>query len=237
MSASHVDQLPLFEAAPEPIDLDRPRCKLCARPAWLRGDGLLSAYCTSTSCSNRVRICQVPECGREFIQNADGAGTRYCSIECKRVGYRPLAAEMPACAWGCGHRPRSRPRGLVWPYICPRCLDPVRHVSDRLKKHRVPHEWARALIAHPYCHAGCGVDILERVKLRHGEVGALLVVDHDHRCCPGAHSCGSCLRGLLCPSCNSAAGMLRDDPSLALKLADYLTANPYSLHNNGRTYP
>lgn len=31
-------------------------------------------------------------------------------------------------------------------------------------------------------------------------------VDHDHRCCPGPVSCGSCLRGLLCWSCNLHMG-------------------------------
>jgi hypothetical protein len=49
-----------------------------------------------------------------------------------------------------------------------------------------------------------------------------LCVDHDHACCPGKYSCGKCVRGILCRSCNQAEGFLKSNPDLARKLADYL---------------
>jgi len=33
-----------------------------------------------------------------------------------------------------------------------------------------------------------------------------LAVDHDRRCCSGDRSCGRCVRGLLCSSCNAKLG-------------------------------
>ncbi len=37
-----------------------------------------------------------------------------------------------------------------------------------------------------------------------------LAVDHDRSCCPGTRSCGECIRGLLCHSCNTGIGKLDD---------------------------
>lgn len=50
-----------------------------------------------------------------------------------------------------------------------------------------------------------------------------LAVDHDHDCCPSTKTCGNCIRGLLCGSCNSFLGRVNDN---AESLLDYLKKYP-----------
>lgn len=47
-------------------------------------------------------------------------------------------------------------------------------------------------------------------------------IDHDHGCCPGVYSCGTCIRGLLCARCNLGLGYFRDDPLLLETAIAYL---------------
>jgi hypothetical protein len=51
-----------------------------------------------------------------------------------------------------------------------------------------------------------------------------LKVDHDHSCCPGAVTCGKCIRGLLCDWCNRGLGIFRDDPGALRRASEYLGA-------------
>lgn len=48
-------------------------------------------------------------------------------------------------------------------------------------------------------------------------------VDHDHNCCPGEKSCGTCVRGLLCVKCNTGIGMLGDSVATIARALEYLT--------------
>jgi|JI9StandDraft_2_1071091.scaffolds.fasta_scaffold109670_2 hypothetical protein len=47
-------------------------------------------------------------------------------------------------------------------------------------------------------------------------------IDHDHSCCPGTVTCGSCIRGVICDSCNVGIARFNDSPDSLRRAADYL---------------
>lgn len=53
-----------------------------------------------------------------------------------------------------------------------------------------------------------------------------LAVDHDHSCCDGPTSCGKCVRGLLCTTCNKFLGHIRDSPAAMEFGKNYLIDPP-----------
>jgi hypothetical protein len=215
-----VSQESLFDVTPGRPGA--PRCAMCMHDArWNRVQNRYEAYCSGRSCASRDRLCRT--CGAPFTLRVAGAGNIYCSDACKIAGYRPRSqgASVAPCAW-CGAPNLHRSPGGTWPYICGTCVEPIRRVITRLKDHHVSHERARQLITDPYCEV-CGMDVLTPMPVLRGRPRPLLVVDHDHACCPPPlPSCGRCVRGLICGGCNSAMGLLRDSAHTARSLADYL---------------
>ena len=47
-------------------------------------------------------------------------------------------------------------------------------------------------------------------------------IDHNKKCCPGKKSCGKCVRGLLCNSCNTGLGHAREDIKILKNWIFYL---------------
>lgn len=52
-----------------------------------------------------------------------------------------------------------------------------------------------------------------------------ICVDHDHDCCAENKSCGTCIRGLLCKTCNTALGLFDDSVEMLTRAKDYLLAH------------
>ena len=78
---------------------------------------------------------------------------------------------------------------------------------------------------------GIAADILARQQgscvVCSRDLGGGFHIDHDHQCCPGATSCGQCVRGLLCGGCNyKILGHLRDDVAALQRAIEYLKNPP-----------
>jgi hypothetical protein len=83
----------------------------------------------------------------------------------------------------------------------------------RAKKHGLSHDKFDSLLA---AQGGvCPICLRDFV-------GQRVCVDHDHSCCSGSRSCGKCIRGLLCHSCNVTLGLMKDNPEDLDRAADYL---------------
>lgn len=55
--------------------------------------------------------------------------------------------------------------------------------------------------------------------------GVFLVVDHNHSCCFERKTCGKCNRGLLCRSCNTAIGLLKESEEILNSAIQYLRSH------------
>lgn len=81
-------------------------------------------------------------------------------------------------------------------------------------------QWEEMLQRQGNCCYLCGDQLDLRTDLKKRPIH----VDHDHTCCPGDRTCGTCIRGLACPPCNQGIGSFRDDPERMRRVADALEA-------------
>ena len=204
-----------------------------------RGSQLALWQDESTTLAGPVRICH--NCGQEFIRVKGMTGAKYCGPSCQSAGYRqgvtrwrsahPLALEYICGA--CKRHFTKTPHavcnsrfGQPAIYLCEPCTTNIRHVLNRMRNHRAPSELIyRVARGELTTCPVCGVNLTTPQRVKGGEYRILMVVDHDHACCPGQVSkCGRCIRGLLCNRCNMVAGALGESADLAAAMAAHLAA-------------
>lgn len=74
----------------------------------------------------------------------------------------------------------------------------------RFKKFNITAEWYAGKLKEQ--EGRCAICKTEKP----GGMGNTFHIDHDHKCCNKASSCGNCLRGLLCASCNVRLGIIEN---------------------------
>lgn len=110
------------------------------------------------------------------------------------------------------HKASNQPDGLQT--RCARCV----RAAALLKRYGVTLDTYDAMLAAQ--GGGCAICGADR-----SFDGSSLAVDHDHACCPGEVTCGDCVRGLLCRSCNQGLGNFRDRADYLIRAANYLQSS------------
>ena len=156
---------------------------------------------------------------------------------CKRHTSFKQGALGRRCAEGCTCKRHGRPKRLDWSSAEAkreyareyarqrRTANPERNREAARKwsqanpyyvKYRMSkQDWHSILDAQNGCCYLCGDQFdMENRKSIH--------VEHDHSCCGNEKTCGKCVRGLACRSCNQGIGSFKDDPERMRRAANAL---------------
>lgn len=177
-------------------------------------------------------LCDYPDCGRpaRSRQLCSSHGRQRAQGKELRPISQTRLCKFPGCdkkheadGWCQGHRYQARTNGPMRPlgsYVqhTEICIHP--HCSQ-MSIWRSACREHRVLATHHFSSERAGDLFTEpRCAICHSTEN--LRVDHDHACCPGGGSCGECIRGLLCNSCNLGLGWFQDDSDRLRNALDYV---------------
>lgn len=140
-------------------------------------------------------------------QKASLDGVSHCCMACRRIQLDKRKK------WDEAYKARHPERRRQSAVRYQRANAEVTSWASRLKKYGLDKQALEEMIARQG-----GACLLCR-----GDLGDTWTVDHDHACCPKAHTCGQCVRGILCRRCNIALGMFNEDPDLLIAASIYVT--------------
>jgi hypothetical protein len=112
-------------------------------------------------------------------------------------------------------------------YVARPEVGPVR--TQRWRTGASPEQWAAMFAGQGGRCYLCGDELPDLPPgLRGGRAkrpgGVIVVLDHDHRHCPKGWSCPVCWRGIAHGNCNTAIGLLGDDPERIIGVGRALAA-------------
>lgn len=148
-----------------------------------------------------ILICNLVHCNREVhIKKFQLCAAHYFQ-QWRGVPFTVLEGPAPvkgSCeVKGCG-------RSVASKGLCATCY-------GRIRTYKVDRDFLEAMIESK-CEI-CGDT--ERLS-----------IDHDQRCCPNSDTrsktCGKCVRGILCNSCNLTLSYTKDDPNVLRAMLVYL---------------
>jgi hypothetical protein len=138
----------------------------------------------------------------------------YCTKACARIAYKERHAgwkDVPCAVCDAMFTPNSSMHRIC----SPKCAAKNRRRLWLARRYALtPHDFNERLARQ---NGKCA--ICDEVTSGHW------AIDHDHTCCPGSETCGRCIRGILCVSCNQALGLFRDSVPTLRRAIKYLGSN------------
>ena len=157
-------------------------------------------------------------------------------------GYASRPIYCPTCGGGGATRPTC-PHGKDRRRDCHKCKRTPARIAAQTRANARQHSAAREVLSALVNTTTCAI-----CAVPFGNTKATTWhIDHDHAsdCHPGTQRsgptqdryCYQCIRGALCSQCNTALGLVNDDPHILIRMLAYLQGTHHNDHPPLRTPP